>query len=100
MDQLRVQRLKKRYPIEAAQLKGSDEAASTGMLLAVMDLDATFGFAATEFLETMAGEPASDTYFFLIGVLDQFTEKLDKMFPGLSDEEKIELKQKLRRKKP
>lgn len=68
-------------------------------LLAVLDLDSTFGFAATEFLETLAGEPARDIYFLLSGVLDKFTEKLDQMFPGLSVEEKAEIKQMIRSKR-
>jgi len=98
MDHLRVHKLKQRFPIETAQLKGTIEEPNTGKILALLDLDSTLGFAACEYLESMSGEDPKEIFFGLVGVIHKFSERIEEMFPGLSEELKEHIKQSVRSK--
>jgi hypothetical protein len=98
MDQLRVHKLKQRFPAEVAQLKGTIEELDTPQILALLDLDSTLGFAATEYLETMSGEDPKEIFYCLMGVIHKFSSRVEEMFPGLSESEKEQIKQIIRSK--
>lgn len=98
MDDLRVKKLKARFPVEAAKLKAIGKDTETAHILAILDLDQTLGFAATEYVDTMAGEPLVDVFKGLMTVIESFTQRAQEMFPGLTEEHKVQLLQTIKEK--